>query len=330
MLTEYPLKILVVEDDFMGNKLICRQLETAGHQVVGKAYNGKQAIEMTKRLSPNIVLMDMQMKNPDTGDIDIQAGVKAARIIQEQCPTPVIIISAHEDPSLIREANTAGVGAYLIKPSSLDEIERSIAVAIARFNDLMEVHRLNKELKKEIARRVKSEKVIKFMATHDPLTSLPNRWLFNDRMKQEIAHAKRNQQKLGVIFLDLDFFKKVNDTLGHKAGDQLLKMIGQRLSKLMRKSDTVARIGGDEFILLLPEMTQTLDATETAQRILKAVHEPLTFNDQTLQITTSIGIAIYPDDGEQITTLMRNADSAMYYVKEHGRNNYQYYSADAK
>ncbi len=330
MLTEHPLKILVVDDDFVNNKLLCQQLQTAGHQVVNQAYNGKQAIEMTKSLNPDIVLMDMQMKNPDTGEIDIQAGIKASRLIQEQCPTPIVIISAHKDPTLIKEANKAGVGAYLIKPSNLDEIERTIAIAMTRFNDLMEVRRLNKELQNEISRRVKSEKIIKFMATHDPLTSLPNRWLFNDRMNQEIAHAKRNQQKLGVIFLDLDHFKKVNDTLGHKAGDQLLKIIGQRLTSLLRKSDTVARISGDEFVILLPRMTTQLNATEIVQKILTTVSEPLTINEQAVQITSSIGIAIYPHDGEKANELIKNADSAMYYVKKHGRNNYHYYNADAE
>ncbi|OQY28255.1 MAG: hypothetical protein B6I38_09395 [Anaerolineaceae bacterium 4572_5.1] len=270
MLTEHPLKILVVDDDFVNNKLLCQQLQTAGHQVVNQAYNGKQAIEMTKSLNPDIVLMDMQMKNPDTGEIDIQAGIKASRLIQEQCPTPIVIISAHKDPTLIKEANKAGVGAYLIKPSNLDEIERTIAIAMTRFNDLMEVRRLNKELQNEISRRVKSEKIIKFMATHDPLTSLPNRWLFNDRMNQEIAHAKRNQQKLGVIFLEI------------------------------------------------------------VQKILTTVSEPLTINEQAVQITSSIGIAIYPHDGEKANELIKNADSAMYYIKKHGRNNYHYYNADAE
>jgi len=128
------------------------------------------------------------------------------------------------------------------------------------------------------------------------------------------------------MLLDLDHFKDVNDTLGHRVGDQLLQAVGERLTSLLRQSDTVARMGGDEFMVILPEIGRGEDATRIAQKILEAFRRPFVFDGHELHITTSIGIALYPDDGEDVDTLMKNADIAMYRAKEQGRDNYQRYS----
>jgi len=176
---------------------------------------------------------------------------------------------------------------------------------------------------RDVTERKRAEETIKHLAYHDTLTGLPNRRLFNDRLNLAMAHAERNQQKLAVILFDLDHFKEVNDTLGHSVGDQLLQVVGERLTSLLRKGDTVARMGGDEFMLLLPEIAQVEDAAEVAQKILEAIREPYVFDGHELHITTSIGIALYPDDGEDGDTLMKNADIAMYRAKDQGRDNYQ-------
>jgi diguanylate cyclase (GGDEF)-like protein/PAS domain S-box-containing protein len=186
------------------------------------------------------------------------------------------------------------------------------------------------ELYYDTTRRKRAEEELAHMATHDALTGLPNRTLFNDRLNLELAHARRNQQMLAVMLLDLDYFKKVNDTLGHSMGDRLLQAVGDCLTSLLRKSDTVARMGGDEFMLIFPEITQGKDTTRIAARILEAIRKPFVLDDHEIHITTSVGIAIYPGDGEDAGTLMRDADIAMYRVKEQGRNNYQRYSSKGR
>jgi diguanylate cyclase (GGDEF)-like protein/PAS domain S-box-containing protein len=182
----------------------------------------------------------------------------------------------------------------------------------------------------DITERKEAEEKIRKMAYHDALTGLPNRVLFVDRLKLAIAHAQRSQQRLAVMLLDLDQFKDVNDTYGHDVGDQLLRSVGKRLTGLLRKSDTVSRMGGDEFFLLLPELTAANDAATIAQKIMKAFQEPFVFDHHKLSITTSIGFALYPDDGEQVDILLINADIAMYQAKEQGSNNYQHYTASMR
>ncbi|MDF9409476.1 MAG: Cyclic di-GMP phosphodiesterase Gmr [Pelotomaculum sp. PtaB.Bin013] len=179
---------------------------------------------------------------------------------------------------------------------------------------------------RDITERQRYEETIRHQAFHDALTGLPNRMLFKDRLTLEIAHAKRNKQMLAVLFLDLDRFKLVNDTLGHGLGDQLLKIIARRLVGYVREDDTVARLGGDEFTVLLPEILQVENAAKVARKILRAVREPVRIDVHELYISTSIGIALYPSDGEDAESLLKNADTAMYRAKENGKNNYQLYT----
>jgi diguanylate cyclase (GGDEF)-like protein/PAS domain S-box-containing protein len=179
----------------------------------------------------------------------------------------------------------------------------------------------------DITKRKEAEVKIRKMAYHDALTGLPNRVLFVDRLKLAMAHAQRTRKRLAVMLLDLDQFKDINDTHGHNVGDQLLHSVGKRLAELLRKSDTLSRMGGDEFFLLFPALTQVNDAATIAQKIMEVFQEPFVFDDHKLSITTSIGIALYPDDGEQVDILLINADIAMYQAKEKGRNNYQRYTA---
>ena len=166
------------------------------------------------------------------------------------------------------------------------------------------------------------------MAFFDTLTELANRRLFNDRLRQSIEHCLRSQQRGALLYLDLDQFKRVNDTLGHEAGDELLREVAERLLGCVRKEDTVGRPGGDEFTILLYEVRSPADAGQVAEKILNAMRQPIAISGHQLVVTTSIGIALLPDDGVDANMLLKNADLAMYRAKEQGRNNFQFYSED--
>lgn len=189
-----------------------------------------------------------------------------------------------------------------------------------------------------------SEEKIKLLAYYDSLTKLPNRLLFMDRLKHEIDIAKRSKISMAVFFLDLDEFKKINDTFGHAAGDELLVEVSQRLQKHLRKSDTIgrpgevisfvhplarehfARLGGDEFTLIIPNLSDNKFSTTVAEKVVKLFKEPFHIAGKEMYISTSIGIAIYPDSGHDVETLLKNADTAMYNAKNMGKNTFRYYS----
>jgi diguanylate cyclase (GGDEF)-like protein/PAS domain S-box-containing protein len=178
----------------------------------------------------------------------------------------------------------------------------------------------------DISERKKSRERIDFLAHHDSLTELPNRALLNDRLEMAINTAKRRGEKVGILFIDLDRFKNINDSLGHAAGDQILRQTAARLSAAVRTDDTVARLGGDEFVVLLPRVRDERSLAEVAIKLREELLLPYILEDMPLHLSPSIGIAVYPDDGETPSTLIKNADAAMYLAKEKGRNNYQFYT----
>jgi len=180
----------------------------------------------------------------------------------------------------------------------------------------------------DITERVKSQKLLEYMATHDNLTNLPNRLLFGDRTQHAMTNARRKKNKLAVLFLDLDDFKAVNDAFSHTLGDEVLVLISDRILDCLRESDTVARIGGDEFAILLENIDKAADAGNVAEKIIQAISAPLSLLDNQFSLSASIGISIYPDDGEQVEQLIQNADAAMYRSKDLGKNNYQFYIPD--
>ncbi|PJA24791.1 MAG: hypothetical protein COX57_06590, partial [Alphaproteobacteria bacterium CG_4_10_14_0_2_um_filter_63_37] len=179
-----------------------------------------------------------------------------------------------------------------------------------------------------ITDRVQAEERIRHLAEHDPLTDLPNRTLLTDRMHQAIARARRSGELLGVLFLDLDNFKTINDSLGHEIGDQILCQVGHRLTMCLRDIDTVSRQGGDEFVILLDGIPNADETARLAERILVVLAEPIQIQGLELSITPSIGITLYPNDGHNPSQLIRNADAAMYQAKQSGRNNFQFFTQD--
>lgn len=178
---------------------------------------------------------------------------------------------------------------------------------------------------RDITERKRSEERISYQAYHDMLTWLPNRALFNDRIKQAFAHAQRNNENFALIFMDLDRFKLINDTLGHVMGDKMLQMVAERILDCLRAEDTLCRFGGDEFALLLPSITSRESVSAVAEKILKAIRQPFHLNNHELYISMSLGIAIYPEAGETRESLLQSADIAMYQIKADGKDSYCFY-----
>jgi diguanylate cyclase (GGDEF)-like protein/PAS domain S-box-containing protein len=182
---------------------------------------------------------------------------------------------------------------------------------------------------RDITERKQAEERIRHLAHHDELTGLPNRSLIRDRLDQAVLNAQRNGKSLALAFVDLDGFKLVNDGLGHNAGDELLKVVGRRMGACLRRNDTLGRLGGDEFVILLPDVSdQALAITPVLEKIRQAVTEPVLIGDQAVQVSCSMGVAMYPRDGDDPKTLMMNADAAMYRAKDLGSNNFQFYTRE--
>jgi diguanylate cyclase (GGDEF)-like protein/PAS domain S-box-containing protein len=179
----------------------------------------------------------------------------------------------------------------------------------------------------DITERKRAEEKLRYMAHHDPLTLLPNRTLLHDRLSQMLIQAQRTGKLVALLFIDLDRFKAINDSLGHAVGDELLKAVATRLTGCVRESDTVARWGGDEFTIILTNIKEPLGAAKISEKILEALSRPFILGPE-LYVTASIGITLYPSDGEDANSLFRNADAAMYRAKEHGKNRYDFYTAE--
>jgi diguanylate cyclase (GGDEF)-like protein len=204
------------------------------------------------------------------------------------------------------------VDVYLDKHTSLGKAQTTLLEDVAKLAGIIIQHR---EMYEQLA----------FQATHDPLTDLPNRRVFQDRLEQATLHAGRDKEKVAVLLIDLDRFKQVNDLLGHHVGDALLREVSQRVSGCLRKSDTLSRVGGDEFTVLLNPVESVDGAEQALRRILQALQAPLTILDHKITVSASIGLSVYPDHSEDPATLVRNADLAMYHAKERGKNGCQTY-----
>jgi len=253
----------------------------------------------------DIILLDLGL--PDA------QGLEAIQRAHAAAPgVPLVVLTGLDDELLAVQALQQGAQDYLIKGQiETRGLLRALRYAIER--KTMESAAL------AMARQMAHS------AEHDFLTGLPNRMLLNDRVGQAIALATRYTKKVAVLFLDLDGFKHINDSLGHPIGDKLLQSVAKRLVDCIRGSDSVSRQGGDEFVLLLLELERAEDAAVTARRMLEAVAQPHTIDQHDLQVTASIGLSIYPDDGLDAETLIKNADTAMYQAKENGRRSFQFF-----
>jgi len=209
------------------------------------------------------------------------------------------------------------------QPTKLAALRKRIAELGVR---LVELAKANESLKRELTQRKQAEERLARHAYYDNLTDLPNRRLFRSHLRQALALANRNERKVAVLFVDLDHFKAINDSWGHAVGDRLLQSAAKWLKSCLRASDVVARLGGDEFIILLPEIGQAEDATTVAEKLLSALRKPFRIEGREIFTSASIGISLYPDDGDKVEILMKNADQAMYCVKQEGRNNHRLFS----
>jgi diguanylate cyclase (GGDEF)-like protein len=212
----------------------------------------------------------------------------------------------------------------LVKASAVASVTSDAQLREA--NERLVIATVNAQVMTEVAQRATAQ--MAFMAEHDYLTGLPNRALLNDRLAQAIALAARHERRVALMYIDLDHFKRINDSLGHSVGDDVLRATAKRLQACVRGSDTVSRQGGDEFVVLLTEVNSAQDAVHTAEKLLKAMSEPLSVGRERLHLSLSIGISLYPDDGADAEAVVRNADTAMYQAKRNGRNRYQEFTAE--
>lgn len=313
MLNE-PIKILLVEDDLFYEDYLSEIFaeETEISYELNHVVRIKDCVEHLEQDNFDVILIDLNL--PDCTGLDTIYEVES-----QASNTPIIVLTEQDDNELAAQALQSGAQDYLVK-GQIDRstLERSIRYAIER-------NRLLEQLEE-------SKRLQRHLAYHDALTILPNRHLLHDRLQQALAQSKRSGKLAALLFLDLDGFKRINDTLGHGIGDLLLKSVAKRLKTTVRQVDTVARLGGDEFTIVLLEINHAQDAKDVAQKILKVISQPYKIEEHELFVTASVGISIYPDDGSDIESLIRKADIAMYRAKGQGKNNYQVYnlSMDAK
>jgi diguanylate cyclase (GGDEF)-like protein len=240
---------------------------------------------------------------PELNGFQVMKGLKE---IELDGYLPVLALTAQ--PSFKIAALEAGARDFISKPFDLLEVHK-------RIHNMLEVRLLYKEL-------AQYSKQQQELALHDPLTNLPNRRLLEDRIATTLQHAARHQHKAAVMYLDLDGFKAINDTHGHACGDEILKLVAGRLVGSSRKEDTVARVGGDEFVIVLGQVNGLADAAEPASKLIEVVSELYQVGALTLQLSTSIGIALYPDHADNVEGLIQKADQALYDAKRSGKNRF--------
>ena len=295
------------------------------------AQQGRQGVTLVERALANgqpfaLAFIDMRMPPGWDGLETIQHLWAADPDVQ------VVICSAHSDYDWADFTERLGHSDRLLvlkKPFEPIEVQQCASALTRKWQAEQVVRRQVQSLEHMVAVRTMGLEAanhqLRHLATHDALTGLPNRVLLDDRLDQTIVHAERDKQRFAVMVLDLDRFKIINDSLGHRAGDELLNQVARRLQSVVRKPDTVARIGGDEFVLVLGSAAERVDAEIVAQRAIDALKAPVRISGVDLHISTSIGIAFYPTDGTWSENLIAHADAAMYCAKQRGRNNLQFF-----
>ena len=294
--------VVIVDDDASMRMMLRRVMETDGYQVE-EASNGEQAVTLCQNVQPEIVLMDCMMP--------VMNGFDACEKINTmpECEnTSVLMITGLNDDVTVQRAMKSGAADFITKPIFLPVLSQRV---------------------KHLIEMKQAQAHVKHLAYHDTLTGLPNRMLFNDRLQSAIKLANRHNNRLAVMFLDLDHFKKVNDSLGHSIGDKLLQMVAERIQNTLRESDTLSRMGGDEFTILLPGLAEGDDGIHSlqhlAQKMIDSLTEVFVVDNNDVFIGTSIGVSVFPDDSDDPYALVKHADAAMYYAKANGRNAFSLY-----
>jgi diguanylate cyclase (GGDEF)-like protein len=305
------ISVLLIEDDPDNILLIQEMLAEDNYskftvKCAGELSTGLKCLNEEKNI--DVVLLDLSL--PDSQGIDT-----LTRVLNFTSEVPIVVLTNYDNEMFAIKAVQKGAQDYLIKGS----IDNNLLVRTIRHS--IERNRMRKELEQE---KMRSQ----YLAHHDSLTGLPNRNMFFDYLDKSVARAFRHATMLAVLFIDLDKFKHINDTMGHPKGDRLLVYIAKRLADCIRESDIIARIGGDEFVIMLDAIKSAHDASKVAQKILEATSKGFVVEGHEHFVSTSIGISLYPTDGSDVENLIRNADSAMYAAKECGRNNYKFFLSD--
>ena len=285
---------------------------------------GEKIVSGEKVNFSDLVPNNEEFEEPESLDVRLQHNswdkVKRYTAVSQLYDFPLAVVLGLSEQEQMQKASQLK-RVYLLRASVARVASALIVIVLLRLS-LQLKHSPNSALEEHIAHAKK----IEHLAFHDSLTGLPNRSFFSQLLSQGIAESKRYERCFALLFLDLDRFKIINDTLGHDAGDELLKEMARRLTEALRETDTLARLGGDEFVVLLPEMNDEKQLSAVAKKILSTVGRPFHLAGQDLRVTVSIGISVFPTDGEDEQTLVKNADIAMYHAKEGGKNNFCFYS----
>ena len=295
-------KVLIVDDQDANVQLLEAVLSGAGYARITSTMDPHTVCALHRDNHYDLILLDLRMPGMDGFQV-----MESLKEIETDGYLPVLAVTAH--PGHKVRALQGGAKDFVSKPFDLAEV-------LMRVHNMLEVRLLH-----EAARN--HGKMLESLALNDPLTGLANRRLLSDRISMALIHARRNKSAMAVVYLDLDGFKQINDTLGHGAGDVLLTMVAGRLVETVRQEDTVARLGGDEFILALWHVSGSDDAATVALKVIEAVSQPYGIEGHTVSITTSAGVGIYPGHGEDADTLMKSADLALYEAKRAGKNVYR-------
>ncbi|MEO5327572.1 MAG: EAL domain-containing protein [Magnetococcus sp. THC-1_WYH] len=311
---------LLVVDDSPANVRLLGRILGEEYRIL-YATNGQDALDSVRSEQPDLVLLDIMMPGMD--------GFAVCEVLQKNELTqdiPVILVTGSDDAEAESRGFACGAVDFIAKPINPSVVRARVKTHLNLKKQKDILAQANLALIKEIQERQRLENQLREQAEYDTLTGLPNRQLFQDRLQQTVLMGERNYGIFALLFVDLDRFKWVNDTLGHDAGDQLLVEAARRMKSVVRKSDTVARLGGDEFTIILSDIFHDSMAELVARKILENLVTPFHLKGQEVSISGSVGIAIFPSDGTTAEELTKNADSAMYQAKESGRNAFQFYS----
>lgn len=293
--------ILIVDDQAANVYLLEQMLQDAGYLFVTSTTDPCSVRALHIENQYDLILLDLLM--PDMDGFQV---MESLRKIETEVRVPILVISAQTNSNL--RALDSGANDFISKPFDLRE-------AKTRIHNLLEVRLLYKKLEHY-------SHELELLALHDTLTGLPNRRLLMERLSLAISHVRRNNISMAVMYLDLDGFKQINDTMGHEAGDSLLNMVAARLVDAVRQEDTVARLGGDEFVIVLGDLNNAKDINTLALKLIDTIALPYHIQSRDISITVSIGISFYPQHGEDPDALMKSADIAMYEAKKSGKNCY--------